>query len=131
MVYKCPKAGCDFESPTHQGLAGHIAGHKKRGELPKGKVHAYPEVKEAVPTSYEIADDLLSRVVDAITASDLKDAQVKEAKKLMVNLEQEVRNLKAENARILKIHNEQVKRKELTSSDELIRLARQPRLREK
>jgi len=125
MTYKCPKVDCDFESQTKQGLGGHIAGHKRRGELPKERVHAYSEAKEVVPTPHQIADALLSRVVDVIKADDLKDAQIKSAKKQIVDLEADVRTLQVETDRLLKIHNEQAKRGVLTSSDELIRLARQ------
>jgi len=124
MTYRCPKVDCDFESPTKQGLAGHIAGHKKRGELPKERVHAYSGTKEVVPTPHQIADALLLRVVDVIKAGDLKDAQIKSARKQIADLESDVKRLQVETDRLLKIHNEQAKRGVLTSSDELIRLAR-------
>ncbi len=142
-LFKCPLSTCSFTSNRY-GIAGHIWGHKSKGEIPRDKkIHAIrvsdsskpPPPPPPIPisteevTSIAVAEALLEKVVDAITRIESVKEQLKVARARIITLEADVTRAEEERDRILKIHNEQIKRGELTTPDELIRLARTPKIR--
>ena len=137
-MLKCPIATCSYQT-VGRGMGLHISGHKRRGELPmdakvKGirievtvskepePIPTTPPVHEEV-TSTSIADALLQQVVDAINSREANREQLKVAKARIVSLEADVARQTDEKLRILKIHNEQAKRNEISTPEELVRLA--------
>lgn len=135
--WKCPVPGCTFKPKVTRAIGGHIAGHKRRGELPKESITTsgpsrFEVAKPApeVPNAGEIAEALLNRVVKIIADDELKDQVVKQLKSKVSSLEQDVEKVTQERDRILKLHNDQVKgHAGLPTSDELLRMARQPKER--
>lgn len=133
MKLQCPVEGCKHIAESPHGIAGHISGHIKRGEVPKGvklKGVKIEETQKPEPSlsSAEIADTLLKRVVKAINDQDFVLQQLKEAKARAFRLEEELSKVTQEKDRILKIHNDLVKRGngDEVSSAELLRLATAP-----
>ena len=141
-LLKCPLATCSYQA-VGRAIGGHIAGHKRRGELPKDaevkgiRVSVVEESKSSVPlvpapteiTSASVADALLQQVVDAINSREASREQLKVAKARIVSLEADVARATDEKLRILKIHNEQARRNEISSPEELVRLASLAKLR--
>jgi len=84
-------------------------------------------IEETTPiTPADIADALLSRVVNYLHDYDslLEDrAHLKEKTKEVSRLKNELGQVNAEKDRLLKIHNDQVKRHALTSVEDLVSLA--------
>lgn len=83
-----------------------------------------PEPQKTEPTSEEIADALLARCVEITTSADRLQGEILGWQRRCLDLEAEVAKAKAETERILKIHNEQVRRRNITDTAELKRLAR-------
>jgi len=89
---------------------------------------AVPPRVEAVPVTPEsVADALLARVVDALKNHERLLAEVEELKGYRarcLELEKQLKAETEEKERILRIHNNQVRRRELTDVETLIRLAK-------
>ena len=101
-----------FRKKTEKGKPPVVA---EKGEVPAGL------------TSADIADALLKRVVEALNRYDnlLKEVtELKEYKSRAIEAEKALEKEKTEKERILKLHNEQVKSRMMTSADDLVRLAR-------
>ena len=114
-MYKCKY--CDkFETENRFELAGHSKGCKvKLGIIKVEKPEDF--------TSADVADALLKRIVNIIEEYEVLKEKVKELGPKCKELEKEVGRLKGEVDRLLKIHNEQATRRQLTDVGTLKRLA--------
>lgn len=127
--YKCKQ--CDFVTGNRHELATHYRfKHPKTSvvdtsaSVVKGKVKVGEEREFSVS---EIADALLKRVVSALSEFDNLQREVIELKSYREKCEElELGLSKAlkETERVLKLHNDQIKSREFTSSEELKRLAK-------
>jgi len=79
----------------------------------RGAVKPKLSVVEKPLSVTDVADALLTRAVKAIDDSDFKDDQLRMAKKNIARLEDEQRRLANEVDRILKLHNEQVRNRDV------------------
>jgi len=111
---------CPFETDNRRSIGGHVSGHRKRGDVypPRLAVEQSPLKPEAV------ADALLVKVVEAISARDDLVASNKGLTSKVAELTRALDALEGEKDRILKLHNEQVAgRSKMTDSETLVRLA--------
>ena len=134
MKYKCKVEGCNYETDSRQGIAGHTGGHVRRGEL--AKKAAYTKVSERQPqpqlqppTPSEIATALLNTVVDVINKEQSLQEQLRAAKKMNVNLTESLARAEEERDRVIRIHDEQVKAAnkhgtDLPSTEKLMKVAK-------
>lgn len=117
------KRGYEVGSKSHpvRGLKT-----KKGGKVAEVTKAVLPAPKESLKPE-DIADALLKRVVEALTKHDDLVSEVNELrgyKKEFFKVEQELKEAKEEIDRILKIHNDQVKSRELTDAETLRKLAK-------
>ena len=85
------------------------------------------EEEKVPPTPATIADALLNRVIGYLRDYDTLIAENRELhqyKGQVLDLEKQLSKVIGEKERILKIHNEQTKRNDLTSSEDVLKLAR-------
>jgi len=86
-----------------------------------------PAETPILPTPAQIADSLLERVVEVLKDYDYLTSEVKELRAYRdrcTELERALAKETEEKERILKLHNEQIKRGEFTTSEELVQLSR-------
>ena len=103
------------------GSKGHPIKTTKPTELPMEEEEKVP------PTPATIADALLNRVIGYLRDYDTLIAENRELhqyKGQVLDLEKQLSKVINEKERILKIHNEQTKRNDLTSSEEVLKLSR-------
>jgi len=115
------KRGYEVGSKSHP-----IRGLKKKEELP-GSTSVDVETPKEPLKPEDIADALLKRVVETLTKYDDLVSEVSELrgyKKEFFKVESQLKEAKEETERILKIHNAQVKSRELTDAETLKKLAK-------
>lgn len=115
------KGRADLVSPTTKARLD-----KRVRVLVTTKEKSAAPAAPAAPTAADIADALLKRVVEVLHDYDnllQQKLELKQWKSRALEAERDLEKLKTEKESILKIHNEQVKARQLTSSDELLRLA--------
>jgi len=102
-------------------------GFAKELGLPKAEEAKVEPIPPA--TSEDIADALLKRVVETLSNYGTLLDEVKELREYKTRthkLEEALKKEREEKARIIRIHNSQVKERKLVSTEELLRLARVP-----
>ena len=102
-------------------------GFAKELGLPKAEEAKVEPIPPA--TSEDIADALLKRVVETLSNYGTLLDKVKELREYKTRthkLEEALKKEREEKARIIRIHNSQVKERKLVSTEELLRLARVP-----
>lgn len=119
-TYKCKL--CDFTTENRFDLPTHY-----RWKHPGTKVKVETKVKPPeLVTPDQIADALLRKVINWATEKEKYVKQLegmRELKKRVTTLEEQLKEVRGEKDRLLKIHNEQVQKGQYTSTEELRKLA--------
>lgn len=103
---------------------------KKPSKVEVAEARAKTRPEEVLPkelSAADVADALLKRVVEALSSYDNmleRSLESKGWKSRALEAEKLLEVAKTENARILKIHNDQVRTRQFTSAGELVRLAK-------
>ena len=118
----CPICGKIVEGPTGS-MARHV-----RWEHKGVKVKVETRVKSpSLVTADDIADALLRKVMNWLSEKETYSEQISRVKELRntnVRLTEELRCIREERDRLLKIHNEHIVRNNNISTQELINLAK-------
>lgn len=108
--HKCKVPGCNFKTTDGRSFAGHMSGHRKKGDHPRKKGDHPQEAVKVVAPEYppDIGDRLLDAFLDRLESLKRRLENQNQLRELVTDLEKKLAKAEEERDRVLKTHNEQV-----------------------